>query len=363
MKNKPILYWKGSALNDEDFSELAEEFKISYDLVAEAVAQIKAKGEPLYAQYSGTARERIRNLASQLSFDNKQEEDEEPVPKKPAKGKPAPKEEAKEEPVEEKAENDTEIDSDESEPAPLTEEQVVVSEAAVSLIQAMADNEKGHFIIHRDGCCEVNPESPPEITHAYQVVSNVLKLRDLAPVVDDKSSWMLGSFVASLEEYFGEDFSISQVCDINDQSYNTIAQKVAVFKRFKKKRYNLTYSHHQQVHYTKIRKDKEANKKSQELILSKAESYKISCKDIRSLCSIAKKMDDDQVIKNIRSHDQAIALIDAYKTNKVLYLVYDEGGWTRVSGLAGQRPQGKVVIDTKEWKAWVGAESVDIPKQ
>ena len=342
------VLWKDSVLIDEEFSEIAKKFKLSYALVAEVVDQLRQKGSVNLAQWAGTPRERIKEMLVEVFVD---EEEATPddigfVPlldSAPAK--------ASESPVET------------SDPLPLTEAQEITSSAAIGLIQAMADTGNGHFNIEPDGCCTINRDNPPEITHAYQVVSNVLKLRQLGPAIDDKSAWMLGSVVASLEEYFGEDFSVSQVCEMTEQSENTIYQKVNVYKRFKDKRYNLSYSHHQEAHMSKLfNGDKPRNAAAQELVLSKCESYGLNKNHVRDLCSIIKRMEDEQVVRNIRSKDQALALIDTYKENKVVYYVYDEGVWSEIKGLDGQVPQGKVVLDTKNKKAHVNGQTLDIVK-
>lgn len=331
------LYFKGIPLIEEDYYTISEEFQITYDLVAEAVKQIQSKGEPLYAQYMGVARERIRKMAKHISTTQEIMQEQEPEEVDNAQDEP-----------------ETALES--IEPAAKTELQEVVGNAAVSLIRAMADTNDGSFIISEDGCCVVNPEKPPEISHAYQVVENVLKLRELAPAVDDKSAWMLGSIVASLEEFFGEEFSISQICAIESAAYNTVAQKVGVYKAFKDKRYDLSYSHHQEVHYAKI---PDSAKKT---ILSKAESYELSTKNVRSLCSIVKKMDDDQTIKNIRSKEQAMSLIDAYKDSKTTYYIIKTTGVSKKNGLIGDIPTGDVVIDVKSNKAYIQGQAIDIEK-
>lgn len=349
------VLWKDSVLNDEEFSEIAKKFKLSYALVAEVVDQLRTKGSVNLAQWAGTSRERIKEMLAEVfvdTDDNEPELEDEDEPAIVTTTKPAPS--TATEPPESHVETFA--------PAPATETHNIVSDAAVALIQAMADTGEGHFLIESDGCCAVNPANPPELTHAYQVVAKVLKLRELAPAVEDKSAWMLGSVVASLEEFFGENFSISQVCEMTEQAENTIYQKVNVYKRFKDKRYNLPYSTHQEAHMAKISKDKAKNREIQEVILSKAESYDLSTKNVRSLCSIAKRMDDDQVLRNIRSKDQAMDLIDAYNNTRVPYLVYDDGVWTRVTGTFGKVPEGKVVLDIKNWKAYAGGESADIVK-
>jgi transposase len=355
------VLWKSSIVIDEDFSSIASKFKLSYALVAEVVEQLRQKGSVNLAQWSGQNRDRIKDMLVEVFVDDEEAsanesvafsalDDDEPYPDAQSLPHSEPVK-APDSPVET------------FEPAPATEVQEIVSDAAISLIQAMADTGEGHFIIEPDGCCSINRDNPPELTHAYQVVNNVLRLRELAPAVDDKSAWMLGSVVASLEEYFGEDFSISQVCEMTEQSENTIYQKVNVYKRFKDKRYNLSYSHHQEAHMSKLfNGDKPRNAAAQELVLSKCESYGLNKNHVRDLCSIIKRMEDEQVVRNIRSKDQAMALIDSYKESKVVYYVYDEGVWSEIKGLDGQIPSGKVVLDTKNKKAHANGQSADIIK-
>jgi hypothetical protein len=350
------VLWKDSVLNDEEFSEVAKKFKLSYALVAEVVDQLRAKGSVNLAQWAGTPRERIKEMLVEIFVDDEQDDVPWPTPDDEAYV-PAP------DSTPDNPSLPTTEPVETFEPAPVTETQEIISDAAVALIQAMADTGEGHFTIEPDGCCTVNREHPPELTHAYQVVSKVLKLRELGPVVDSKSAWMLGSVVASLEEYFGEEFSVSQVCELTEQAENTIYQKVNVYKRFKDKRYNLSYSHHQEAHMAKLfNGDKPRNAAAQELVLSKCESYGLNKNHVRDLCSIIKRMEDEQVVRNIRSKDQAMDLIDAYKENKVVYYVYNEGVWSEIRGLDGQVPTGKVVLDTKNKQAHIDGQVADIVK-
>jgi hypothetical protein len=335
------LYYKGNLIKEEDIYTLSEENKIPFNVITEVIDQIRKKGEPLYIKYTGVHRDNIRKFAAKVTTtpEINQAPPEEMKPEKPTKKK------------EEAPADELVVD-----PLPLTEKDEVVDSAAISLIRALADPMNGSFIVKEDGCCEVNPENPPEIIYAYQVVANVLKLQELGPALDNKSAWMMGSIVASLEDFFGEEFSISQVCEVETQAYNTIAQKVGVFKAFKDKRYNLPYSHHQEAHYASIPTE------SKKLILSKAEKFNLSSKNVRSLCSIVKKMEDDQVIQNITTKDQAKDLIDAYKDNKTTYIIYNEGVFCRKSGMIGEVPEGKMVIDVKQNKAFLSGKEYEITK-
>jgi len=335
------LYFKGIAIKEEDYYEISEEFKIPFDDAVNALNQIKAKGEPLYAQYSGTIRERIRKLANHIS--TTPETMSEPEPENSA---PFPMD--KEEHI-----NDLE---DSLDPLPKSEEDDIVEHAAVSLMQAMSQTETGSFIITEEGICTINRKAPPTLIQSYEVVANVLKLRNLAPRMEDKTSWMLGSIIDELEDLHGEDFEVGQVAEATDKSLNTIWTTVSVYRAFKKKRYKLSFSSHKEAFHQKI------PDQSKHLILHKAEVYKLGPKPIRHLACIVKTMGDDQVIKNIRSKQQAEDLIEVHKSNKVTYLIFDDG-WRRVSGSTAEIPQGKVVIDLKNWTARANNGSpIEIPK-
>lgn len=215
----------------------------------------------------------------------------------------------------------------------------VVDRAAFGLMGAMTGD--GTFLITEDGICTINPKNPPELSHAYQVVANVLKLRELGGVIDDRSTWMLGSICSELRAFFGESFDPSQVCELTEVSYNTVYTAEKVYEHFKGKRKKLSFSHHKEAFFQKIDDD------SKDLVLAKAETYGLGAKQIRALCCVVKTMEDDQVIRNIRSKGQAEDLIEAHKENKVTYIVLNEDEWWRINGNASSIPTGRLVIDTK----------------
>lgn len=347
----PNVYYKGSIVTEDDYPELATEFKISYEVVFRCVEQLKLKKEVPINTFTGTTRERVRALASALTTSVTEVKDEAPEPHK----------EPKEEVIYFLAEDDSQtepesIEEEESiDPPVVSEEDEIITHAASGLMSAFSDPQ-GCFIITPEGICTVNPANPPNLERSYEAVAHILKLKELGNVIDDKSSWMLGSSVVALENYHGENnFSVSQVCDETTKAYNTVVTAVGVFKAFPH-RYKLSFTHHKEAHYAKIPDD------AKKLILSKAESHKLGAKQVRSLCSIAKTMDDDQTIRNIRSKQQAESLIEAYKANKVTYLVFEAGEWFRVKGLAGETPSGAVVINLKSWEASANnGKPIEIP--
>jgi len=320
------LNYNNAPLTEDDYPQLSETFKISLNIVEETIEALK-KGDraPLY---TGTVRQRIRELCAAISKDGGQ------VATEMVEAPPAPQ----------AAPTNTT-----PEPAPRGEREDVAEYASNQLMRVMTEGD-GHFLITEEGVCVVNQSNPPSINKSYEVIANVLKLKELTVKMEDKGCWMLGSIVSSLEKYHGEAFSISQVSDQSEKSYNTIGTAVAVFNEFENKRFDVSFTHHKEAHYANIEKN------SKKLILHKAETHKLNSKHVRSLCQIVKKMGGDQVITNIRSHEQAMTLIDAHKESKALYYLYNDGVWSWVNGLNGEIPEGAVVLDTKNKQAYANGE-------
>lgn len=383
MKPTYTLFYKGSPINDEDTTEIARDFKISYALAAEAIDQLRHKGQIVLAQYAGTPRERLRLLCEAVSTTpvavagdggvaEASGDGGEPLPDEAGDAETTAEasQTAQEPPQEESGHIVPEstqsapeiiLEQESTDPLERTELDEIVDHAASSLMTSFSDPE-GCFLINPDGCCEINPSNPPTVEQGLQAVRHILKLKELGSVVEDKSSWMLGSAVVALENFHGENvFCISQVCDETTKAYNTIYQASAVFKAFPK-RYKLPYSSHQEVHFAKIPGTPEEQMEAKKLILHKSELYGLGGKQTRSLCSIAKKMDGDTTtIRNIRSKQQAEALIEAYRDSKVTYLVYEDGEMRKINGSAGDPPKGKLVINLKDWNYSVnGDKPVDI---
>jgi hypothetical protein len=289
--NETLLYHQGSVLTEEKIKVISTEYDLPLDVILEVTSKIKMDIEIDIEEYPENIQEQLSNFLCEVTTESSVIKNE------------------------------------------------IVENAAIQLMGAMSNDDS--FIITPDGVCTINPNKPPELVHAYQVVSNVLKLRDLGGVVDEKSSWMLGSIISSLRNYFGEEFDPSQVAEMTEKSYNTIYTAEKVYEAYKHKRFNLPYSHHKEAFFIKIPKE------SQDLLLRKAETFGLGPKHIRNLGSIIKKMEDDQVVRNIRSKAQAEDLILAHKENKVRYIVFNGDEWQEILGSASSIPVGRLVIDLK----------------
>jgi hypothetical protein len=404
MKNTRSLYWNDALVTDSDHVELSNEFRIPLITVAEVLTQIRSTGEPTYSAYSGVVRARILKLAESLTFEPEAPLNPSEAPEG-ATGEPFPSA-----PVEEQSgDNPTEAESDNGRANPIKDEEgktvvpipptkaekkktkmkefyassekeakaaktkrlaaekrkrdnaengkqadpdgkhqpdPVVKHAVTSLMTAMT-NSGGNFIITEEGICSINPANPPTLIDSYAVVQNVLNFRDMSEVIDDKSAWFLGSIICNLENYFGEDFEIGQVCEQTSVAYNTMYKAVTVFRAYEGKRFNLSFSHHAEAYFTKI------DNASRNDILTMAEKMNLNCKQVRSLCNIAKHEDGPLTVKSLDSKQEAEDLIKAHKSQKIIYYIYDKDKdlWTRKIGTTDAIPVGTVVIDTKNHTA------------
>jgi hypothetical protein len=294
------LYHQNRLVTDIDLAEISSTYRVPFEVVQEVLAQIEVNGTPHYHVYDQEMNGKIRKLADNIS---------------------------------------TFADC---EPEALTENEDMLDRAANGLMSAMADPLHGTFILN-DGICTINPKNPPQLIHSYQVVANVLKLRDLGGKIDDKSSWMLGSIINELKNYHGEAFEISQVCDQTTKTYNTVYTAEEVYKAFKNKRYNVTFTHHKEAYFAKIADE------DKKLVLHKSEVFELTSKHVRSLCGIIKSIQDSTLVANIRSREQALDLIKANQDLKVTYITYNDQQWKRINGTATSIPNGTLTIDLKNW--------------
>ena len=364
MTTNTIVYYQEAPLDESQYAEIAAKFKIPFEAVYRCVNVFAETGEIPVMAFSGTTRQRVKELSAALSLS---------PPTENTMSLTTPEEvlySSEEESFEEsEAAQALQVfqESDDPEESETNEEEEeadeVLNYAASSLMKTFSDPE-GFFIIKDNGICIVNPKNPPSIEQSHVAISHALKLGELGKVIDDKSSYMIGSLVASMEDLHGEAFSISQVCPATEKAYNTIAQAVKTVRTFPNPISGLSYSHHQEmannkIPKTKLRPDPMVTKK---LLLNKAKTYKLGAKQLRSLCSVAKRMEDDTVIRNIRSHGQAMDLIIAYRGNKAQFLVYDQGEFVTFTDSVDSVHQGSIVINLKKLTATANGVVAEIKK-
>lgn len=295
------IYYQGKAITQEDIYDIAKDFGLNHDVVSEVVEQMREYGEPTYSSYVGLIRSKVEQLGDVLSF--------------------SPEENA---------------------PMPVKEEEKLADHAATSLIKAFAPEDIDHFFVSDMGFCTINPDNPPTLQQGLILADQILQTETLGDKIKDKTAWMLGSLVVEMEAMFGEEFNISQVCDQTNKARNTVETARSVYQAFKDKPYNLSFTHHKEAFYKKV------PHQIKTAVLRKAELYGLSSKDVRDLLSIYQKIEDDQVLKNIRSADGARSLIDAYKDIKSSFFIYEDGEMFHFRGLTTEPPEGKIVINTKD---------------
>jgi hypothetical protein len=262
-----------------------------------------------------------------------------------------PHEETTEEPEASEAEQESPqevevVSGEEAHPySPAESESLVATNyAAHQLIGAMVSTEGNHFIIDEEGICTINQSNPPALAESYKVIGQVIQLHGLKDKLEDKTTWLLGSIINALEDFHGTEFDLGQMCENTSKSYNTMWTAAHVFKVFRHKRYNLSFTHHKEVCFAKITDEQKA------LVLSKAETFSLSARECRSLSVIVREnKDGEELVKSIKSPEQAKELIKQNKINKTQYIILKANTWTRMTMRDGTIPIGDLVINLKDW--------------
>jgi len=304
------IYYKGIKIEEDDIFEISEELKVPNDVVAELVAQAKKGIEPDLNKYTGALRVKTEELVENLN-----------------------------------------TESYDIAPAPLDEDTKLVQRASNQLIQAMINPEEGYFMLDDKGVCLVNKNNPPTLEASYKAIMNVVKLGELKENLESSQCWMLGSMVIELEDLHGEAFNIGQVVSQDTRSYNTVQTATSVYREFRDKRYNVHFTHHKEAWHIK------APNEIKHLILKKAESVKLSAKEVRGLGTFYKDHENEESIRAIKTREQAQDLIKANEDSRLKYYVYNEGEWTRKTATKTSPPKGRIVIDTKNHKVSLDGET------
>lgn len=326
-----IALYQNRDIEPKDYSRIAKDTKLTYELVSEIVEKLLLGQDVQTAQYAEPIRSRVVKLLDNLTTAEDQEsaENTEAIPD-----------------VEITPEAEVVTDEEpKAEYSPAQSESLVATNyAAHQLIGAMVSTEGNHFIIDEEGICTINKSNPPALTESYKVIGQVIQLHGLKDKLEDKTTWLLGSIINALEDFHGTEFDLSQMCESTSKSYNTMWTAAHVFKVFKHKRYDLSFTHHKEVCFAKIADDQKA------LILSKAETLGLAARECRSLSVIVRdRKDGSELVKSIKTTGQAKELIKQTKINKTQYLILNENKWTRMTMRDETIPIGTLVINLKKW--------------
>jgi len=86
-----------------------------------------------------------------------------------------------------------------------------------------------HFTEKENGAWELRRDNPPTIAEAYNHAAYLMDLREKAKDIETIADWTLGSVIFECEEYFGDEFSFTQIADISGKTdvYCRVAYRCA----------------------------------------------------------------------------------------------------------------------------------------
>lgn len=102
-----------------------------------------------------------------------------------------------------------------------------VAKAAIEqFVAAMSE----HFTMQESGDWEVRRDSPPSLQDAYDVATMAFEINKAADIICETAQWTLGNIIYICEEFFGEDFNISQLTDISGRSERYCRQAYTTYR-------------------------------------------------------------------------------------------------------------------------------------
>lgn len=316
------VYYYADVLTDEDLPTISAEFNLPFELVEEVVARLKETGEVATDAYAGSVRAKIQSMLEVVS-----------------------------------------TTSHSVEPEVLSDEQLEDVQAEVAIIQTLTASIDGHYLIGDRFQVVVNPEAVPTVQDSLQAAVKVLGFKEVTSRADDSSNWLLGNLIIAAEDFHGDSFNISQVCEETDKSYNTCATAVGVCKAYGKSPFNLSFSHHKEAHYSKIDEDEEKNKFAKNLALKHAERHGLPAKRVRDMCNFMKRHGSGP-LEGTPTAEQIDHLLEAAKELKADYLICnDKNQWTKMkTSKEGTRPTGRIVINLTTLEVTQDGLTSDIAK-
>ena len=141
------------------------------------------------------------------------------------------------------------------------------------------------FTMDEGGRWIIDQSRPPSIEESYDCVGAVLKCKNSADAISNKTEWFLVDLILACEEHHGEGFDISQVALSTHRSLNWVRslRNTGLWTR-SYGRNNLPITHH-----TEVRCNSGINDLERKQILDLAEEHSMTCLDIRRACKYAAK--------------------------------------------------------------------------
>lgn len=217
-------------------------------------------------------------------------------------------------------------------------EQAIIRTAGMALTAGMSE----HFEFTENGV-RVNRANPPSLQQAYEAVDKALQIKSSSEKLDNYSTWLLGNLIDELETLFGEEFNLAQMMRQSQTAYNTAIRALGVYKAFRERRFNLPYTHHNEVFYTNgLDWDQKM------AVLEMAERMKLTAKQTRKLASYAKNFGLETLPEDAVEDAEVLSERLSARISSVPYIFRYEDRWWKFRGQLSQVPAGAEPIFAAE---------------
>lgn len=237
--------------------------------------------------------------------------------------------------------------------------------ATVAATGLMAGFEDHVLIMPDSGFMVINEENPPTLEQAGEITRRLFLISQAAERLDEFGKWQRGSYLDSCENVFGDNFSVTQFVELSEKNYNTTITCLNTYRAFRSRRYNLSFTHHKEAHYSNLPQDDE-DRTLMHRLLRISERFQLSCAEQRKLFSYARNGYDidnleESIDWDLEREDEPDgeliadrpALVDRVSVREANrnYLFKYQRQWYHHRGVRDALPNGATdVICTDDWK-------------
>lgn len=200
--------------------------------------------------------------------------------------------------------------SDESEKKEKSINDIITRAASMILVDEQFTN---HFEYKEDGRIVVRRENPPPVQDAHEIIRKIFEIKNTSNQLENFSLWTLGMMVNEFQEFYGDDFDPSVICESTDRNWNTISTSLGTYKMFWARRRNLSFTHHKEVAYAKIEDD------WKEAILDVSEKFDLSVGDQRKIVSFVKRTGEIDSLRACSSKAEIETLIKGRSESRTFF--------------------------------------------
>lgn len=229
-------------------------------------------------------------------------------------------------------------------PMEMTHASVGQAISQVAASGLMAGYEDKVLFVGNDGMMVINPENPPTLTESYEITNRLFLIKDAASKLEEFSCWQMGSWFDSCETTYGEEYSISQICNITEESYNKFVTYMNTFRAFRNKRYKLSFTHHREAFYRKLDED------AMHEVLGISEKLSLTCAEQRKLMTYCQNTGLEYLDEEDLSNKEALMMRINVRDPRRNYIFHFEGVWRHHRGTRSALPVGaQTIMCTDNW--------------